>query len=175
MTSNYVRLNWVLNVLYVCLREFCVLFLSKCSKTSFLFWLCSPARAMASSSTRFLDHTQRRATIHRTPLDEWSARRRDLYLTTHNTYNNKYPRPPLGFEITIAAGRAAIDLRLIPRGHWDRHSKTSMFSKDIISCFCTSVTKSCLYESVANWHVSYCILYHLRYLVWDQQAVCDSL
>jgi len=28
----------------------------------------------------FLDHTQRRITVGRTPLDEWSARRRDLYL-----------------------------------------------------------------------------------------------
>jgi hypothetical protein len=45
---------------------------------------CSPARAMASSFTGFHNHTQRRATVGRTPLDEWSARRRDLYLTTHN-------------------------------------------------------------------------------------------
>jgi len=28
----------------------------------------------------FLDHTQRRSTVGRTPLDEWSARRRGLYL-----------------------------------------------------------------------------------------------
>ena len=35
----------------------------------------------------FLDHTQRRTTVGRTPLDEWSARRRDLYLTTHDTQN----------------------------------------------------------------------------------------
>ena len=28
--------------------------------------------------------------VVRTPLDEWSARRRDLYLTTHNTHN-KHP------------------------------------------------------------------------------------
>jgi len=28
----------------------------------------------------FSDHTQRRSTVGRTPLDEWSARRRDLYL-----------------------------------------------------------------------------------------------
>jgi hypothetical protein len=54
--------------------------------SSFFFLrLCSPARAMASSSTRFLDHTQRRATVRRHPLDEWSARRRDLYLTTPHT------------------------------------------------------------------------------------------
>jgi len=28
----------------------------------------------------FQDHTQRRSTVGRSPLDEWSARRRDLYL-----------------------------------------------------------------------------------------------
>ena len=50
------------------------------------FVFCSP---LASSLTRFLDHTQRRATVGRTPLDEWSVRRRDLYLTTHNTHNRK--------------------------------------------------------------------------------------
>ena len=38
---------------------------------------------------RFLDRTQRRTTVGRTPLDEWSVRRRDLYLTTHNTYNRQ--------------------------------------------------------------------------------------
>jgi hypothetical protein len=30
---------------------------------------CSPARAMVSSATRFLDHTQRRATVGRPPID----------------------------------------------------------------------------------------------------------
>jgi hypothetical protein len=34
--------------------------------------------------TRLLDHTQRRTTVGSTPLDERSARRRDIYLTTHN-------------------------------------------------------------------------------------------
>ena len=37
------------------------------------------------------NHTQRRTTVGRTPLDEWSARRRDLYLTTHNTQRDKHP------------------------------------------------------------------------------------
>jgi len=36
--------------------------------------------ALASSLTRFLDHTQRRTTVGRTSLNEWSGRRRDLYL-----------------------------------------------------------------------------------------------
>jgi len=58
---------------------------------------------MASSFLRFLDHTKRRNTVGRTPLDEWSARRRDLYLTTHNTHNRRTSMPPVGFEPTIPA------------------------------------------------------------------------
>jgi hypothetical protein len=38
-------------------------------------------------------HTQRRAAIGRTPLNEWSVRRRDLYLTTHNTHNRQTSMP----------------------------------------------------------------------------------
>ena len=59
---------------------------------------------MASPFLRFLDHTQRRTTVGRTPLDEWTARRRDLYLKTHNTHNRQTSMPPVGFEPTISAG-----------------------------------------------------------------------
>ena len=59
---------------------------------------------MASSFMRLLDHTKRRITVGRTPLDERSARRRDLYLTTHNTHNRQTFMPPAGFEPTISAG-----------------------------------------------------------------------
>jgi hypothetical protein len=38
-------------------------------------------RVLASSFLRFRDHTHWHNTVSRTPLDEWSARRRDLYLT----------------------------------------------------------------------------------------------
>jgi hypothetical protein len=58
---------------------------------------------MTSSFFRFLDHTQRRTTVGRTPLDEWSARRRDLYLTTHNTHNRQMSMYQVGFEPTIPA------------------------------------------------------------------------
>ena len=47
---------------------------------------------------------ERRPTFGRTPLDEWSIRRRDLYLTTHNTHNRQTSMPPVGFEPTISAG-----------------------------------------------------------------------
>jgi len=63
-----------------------------------------PQWARASSFMRFLDHTQRRTTVGMTPLDEWSARRRDLYLTKHNTHNRRTSMRPVGFEPTISAG-----------------------------------------------------------------------
>jgi len=79
----------------------------------FFYWRYNPLRvcilqpssgALASSRTRFLDHTQQRATVGRIPLDEWSVRRRDLYLTTHNAHNRQISMPPVGLEPTIAAG-----------------------------------------------------------------------
>jgi len=83
-------------------------------------WHNSPQWNGTSSSTRFLDHTQRRTRVVRTPLDEWSARRRDLYLTTHNTHNRqKHPWPREIWTHNLSR-RAAADLRLRPRGHWDR-------------------------------------------------------
>ena len=86
----------------------------------FFIWRNSPRWARASSFTRFLDHTQRRTTAGRTPLVEWLACRRDLYLTTHNTHNRQTPMPPSGIRTQIFSRRAAADIRLRPRGHWDR-------------------------------------------------------
>jgi len=95
-----------------------------CSTCLFRFvsflWRCGPMRAMASSCLRFLDHTQRRTTVGRTPLDERSARRRDLYLTIH-THNRQTSMPLGGIRTHDHSKRAAADLRLRPRGHWDRH------------------------------------------------------
>jgi hypothetical protein len=51
-----------------------------------------------------LDHTQRRTTVSRTAPDERSTRRRDLYLTTHNTHNRLTSMPRVGFEPKISAG-----------------------------------------------------------------------
>jgi hypothetical protein len=80
---------------------------------SFSYWRHNPlwvcilqpcSGAIASSHTRFLDHTQRRATVSMTPLDEPSVRRRDLYLPTHTTHNRQISMPPVGFEPMIAVG-----------------------------------------------------------------------
>jgi hypothetical protein len=61
------------------------------------FFFCRAANQRGSwpphSWGFFLDHTQRRTTVGRTSLDEWSARRKDLYLTTHNTQQTNIHAP----------------------------------------------------------------------------------
>jgi len=47
--------------------------------------------------------TLRHTTLSRTPLDEWSAQCRDLYLTTHNTHNRQISRPLAEFKPAIPA------------------------------------------------------------------------
>jgi hypothetical protein len=45
--------------------------------------------------------TVKHTTLGRTLPDEWSARRRDLYLTTNNTHNRHTSMTPVRFEHTI--------------------------------------------------------------------------
>jgi hypothetical protein len=65
----------------------------------------APQWARASSLSRLHDHTQTHTALGRTPLDEGSARRRDLYLTTHNTHKWETSMPPAGFEPTVLASK----------------------------------------------------------------------
>jgi len=44
-------------------------------------------------------------TCGRTPLDEGSARRRKLYLKTHNTRKRQTSQPPAGFEPAIQVSK----------------------------------------------------------------------
>jgi hypothetical protein len=47
--------------------------------------------------------TLRHTTVGRNLRDEWSARRRDLYLTTHTTHKKQTTVPPAEFEPAIPA------------------------------------------------------------------------
>jgi hypothetical protein len=69
-----------------------------------------------------LDHTQTHTTVGRTPLDEGSARRRDLYLKTHTLHKTNIHAPG-GIRTHAPSKRSAADLRLRPRGHWDRQKQ----------------------------------------------------
>ena len=65
------------------------------------------------------DHTQRRITVGRTPLDEWSAWSRDVYLTTHNTHNRYKCITPCGIQTRNPSKRSAADPNFRPRGQRD--------------------------------------------------------
>jgi hypothetical protein len=63
--------------------------------------------------TRFLDHNDAVQSVGLL-LDEWSARRRDLYLTTHNTHTHTPQtniHTPGGIRTHDRSKRAAVDLR----------------------------------------------------------------
>ena len=64
--------------------------------------------------------TLRRTTIGLTPLDWWSARRRDLYLTTHNTHKIQTSILSVGFEPAIPASERPLTHNLRLRSHWDQ-------------------------------------------------------
>jgi len=49
--------------------------------------------------------TLRHTAVGRTPLDERSAHRRNLHLTTHNTHNRQRSMPPVAFEPLIPASQ----------------------------------------------------------------------
>jgi hypothetical protein len=65
-------------------------------------------------------HSVGHSTLGRTPLEERSARRRDLYLTTHKTQKDTDIHVPGGIRTRNPSKRAAADPRLTPRGLWDR-------------------------------------------------------
>jgi hypothetical protein len=52
-------------------------------------------------------HSPRHTTLGRTPLYEWLARRRDLYLSTHNTRKKQISMAPAGCERAVLASEGA--------------------------------------------------------------------
>jgi hypothetical protein len=70
-------------------------------------------------------HIHTCATVGRTPLEKWSARRTDLFLTTHSTLNRQTSLLPAGFEPTIPASEPP------PRRHWN--ATRTYFSLSFVS------------------------------------------
>ena len=100
--------------------------LTKHKQYYFFMWRHQPTTAKADSMLGFRVHTQtpHTHTHSTTPLDESPARRRDLYLTTHNRQTSV---PPVGFEHTISAGEwpqtYALDLAVT--GTYNSQRRTS--------------------------------------------------
>ena len=105
----------------------------------------SPTRARAVSFFRFLDHTQWHTPVGRTPLDGWSARRRDLYLTTLNTHwqETDIHAPGGGIQNRSSSERSATDPRLRPAWKLSRKIQVSfVFTIAFISvCFTKCISR----------------------------------
>ena len=81
-----------------------------------------PFRVWASSFQMLRHHTQGHTTVGRTPLDEGSARRRDLYLTNTQHSQQTNIHAPGGIWTRDPSKRPSADPCLRPLGHWDRQS-----------------------------------------------------
>jgi hypothetical protein len=66
--------------------------------------------------------TLRHITLDRTPLDEWSACRRNLYLTA-NTCKVQHIHASAVIQNRDTSKQAAADPRHRRRGHWDRYNQ----------------------------------------------------
>ena len=117
--------------------------------------------------TRFLGHTQWRTTVGGTPLNEWSVRRKDLYLTTHNNHNRQISMPPdvpkiFYLPLKIRRLRPGLNpLTWIPNK--GQHA-TSRPPKPLIRI----INKPLLLHLVG----CLCYLYFLRFTFGDVFAVC---
>ena len=90
--------------------------------TLFFSWLDSPSGPRLPRCWGF-ELTLRHTTLRRSPVDEWSDPRRDLYLITHNTHKRQTSMPPTGFEPSIPASEE-------PQTHILDHATTRIDTDD---------------------------------------------
>jgi hypothetical protein len=93
---------------YVWIKTSAFLMFSAIMATVFIIFVSQsfpllPVHSRCRGCLFSLDHTQTHTAVSRTPLDEGSARRRNLYLTTQTLYKRQTSMPPVGFESTIPA------------------------------------------------------------------------
>ena len=104
----------------------------------------SPQWARASSFTRFLDHTQRRTTVGRTRFERAiSSSQRPLPDNTQHWQRSQQTNihAPCGIRTHNLSRRAAADLRLKPRGHWDRQNFNYLL-KYVVNSLCDATLYS---------------------------------
>jgi len=78
-------------------------------------------------------------TLSRTPLDEWAAWGRDLYLTIHHVHKRQTFISPTGFEPPIPAGER-------PQTHTSDRAARNHSQKPHVKFIC-----SCARDSVPSW------------------------
>jgi len=111
-------------------------------------------------------HSARHTTLGRTPLHEWSARCRDLYLTTHNTHKWQTSMPPAGIKPTIPASKwlrthtlncAATEISFDRSYHYESESENLLSLKVYFSqswkwnVISFEPWFRCLEDKYANW------------------------
>jgi hypothetical protein len=104
-------------------RRFIIQANQDCATWYFFFGPYSPQWARASSFTKFLDHTKRRTTLGRTPLDKGSARRKEPLSDNTQHPQETDTHAPGGIRTHNLKSQATADVRLRTRVHWDRHLK----------------------------------------------------
>jgi hypothetical protein len=109
--TTYLCFAWILRRNFVCISFF----------PSFSIWPLQPNFKCIATLDHFQWHARARAHTHtqththiiinRTPLDEWSACCRDLYLTTHNIHKEHTSTSPAEVETAVPASEGC---RLTP-------------------------------------------------------------
>ena len=106
-------------------------------------------RGMTSSFTRFLDHTQRRTSSGRVI----SSSQRPLPDNTQHSQQTDFHAPG-GIRTHDLSRRAAADLRLRPRGHWDRLCSFLYLPKIIwLVILCNGAHSLCSISEVGSGNV----------------------
>ena len=122
----------------------------------------SPTRAKAASFLRFLGHTQWHAAVSRTPLDEGSTLRRDLYVTTHKRQTSM---PPTGFEPAIPASDRPQTLAL----------DSSATDKYIYSQYNVGSVSTSLDFGVVPCKVTFLHISHDRWIIKKKIIVLEAI
>jgi muconolactone delta-isomerase len=99
-----------------------------------LLWRCAPMWAMVFTVYRFLDHAQRRTTVGRTPLDEWSSSSQKPLADNAQQSQQANIHAIGGNRKHNIGRRAATDLHLRQRGHWDRRKLYDYVEKNEHIC-----------------------------------------
>jgi hypothetical protein len=114
--------------------------------------------------------TLRHTTVGRTPLDEWSARRKASTCQHTTLTRNRYPWPG-GIRTHNLNRREAADLRLRLRGYWDRPTNIpgTNFKVYLLRDAPTSLTLIIFTNSTFCPHLFMCFV-----LIWEQTLTCAT-
>jgi hypothetical protein len=104
-----------------------------------------PRPPVCQGFTITLIHT----TLDRTPLDEWSDRHREIYVTANKTHQRQISMPSGGIRTHNPSKQAAADRSFRPRGHWYRQNDTKYSWKIALGWYMLLMEKCFYYPNYA--------------------------